>query len=45
MVLRMDSWHSAPSVFPNVLTAVVTAMSIALITVLVLFFNQLITGD
>lgn len=33
LVLRMDSWHSAPSVFPNVLTALVTAMSIALVTV------------
>ncbi len=34
LVLRMDSWHSAPSVFPNVLTALVTAMSIALVTVM-----------
>ncbi|MBY0410478.1 MAG: PAS domain S-box protein, partial [Burkholderiaceae bacterium] len=34
LVLRMDSWHTAPSVFPNVLTALVTAMSIALITVM-----------
>ena len=34
LVLRMDSWHRAPSVFPNVLTALVTAMSIALVTVL-----------
>ena len=33
LVLRMDSWHSAPSLFPNVLTALVTAMSIALVTV------------
>ena len=33
LVLRMDSWHSAPSVFPNVLTALVTAMSIALVSV------------
>ncbi|HEY0201851.1 MAG TPA: ATP-binding protein, partial [Burkholderiaceae bacterium] len=36
LVLRMDNWHSAPSVFPNVLTALVTAMSIALVSVLVL---------
>ena len=36
MVLRMDSWRSAPDVFPNVLTALVTAMSIALVSVLVL---------
>ncbi|WP_298212132.1 ATP-binding protein [Acidovorax sp.] len=34
LVLRMDSWHTAPSVFPNVLTALVTAMSIALVTVM-----------
>jgi two-component system sensor histidine kinase DctS len=29
----MDSWHRAPSVFPNVLTALVTLMSIALVSV------------
>lgn len=35
MVLRMDSWRrSEPDLFPNVLTALVTVMSIALITVL-----------
>jgi len=34
LVLRMDTWHAAPSLFPNVLTALVTAMSIALVTVL-----------
>ncbi len=34
IMLRMDSWHTAPSVFPNVLTALVTAMSVALVTVL-----------
>ncbi len=34
LVLRMDTWHTAPSVFPNVLTALVTAMSIALVTVM-----------
>jgi two-component system sensor histidine kinase DctS len=34
MVLRLDHWHTAPSLFPNVLTALVTAMSIALVTVL-----------
>ncbi|MFT3812880.1 MAG: PAS domain S-box protein [Acidovorax sp.] len=33
LVLRMDGWHTAPSVFPNVLTALVTAMSIALVSV------------
>src|SRR5512132_61533 len=35
MVLRMDSWRGAPDLFPNVLTALVTAMSIALVLVLV----------
>lgn len=36
MVLRMDSWRSQPDLFPNVLTALVTVMSIALVTVLFL---------
>ncbi len=36
LVLRMDSWHGAPDVFPNVLTALVTAMSIALVSILLL---------
>ncbi|WP_048438312.1 nitrogen regulation protein NR(II) [Caenimonas sp. SL110] len=36
MVLRMDSWRGAPDLFPNVLTALVTTMSIALVAVLVL---------
>ena len=40
IVLRMDSWHSAPSLFPNVLTALVTAMSIALVTVLVVLVRD-----
>lgn len=35
LVLRMDGRRSAPDLFPNVLTALVTAMSVALITVLV----------
>lgn len=34
LVLRMDSWRAAPDLFPNVLTALVTAMSIALLVVL-----------
>ncbi len=34
LVLRMDGWHAVPSVFPNVLTALVTAMSLALVSVL-----------
>lgn len=36
LVLRMDGWRAAPDLFPNVLTALVTAMSIALVSVLVL---------
>ena len=36
MVLRMDSWRGAPDLFPNVLTALVTLMSVALVSVLVL---------
>ena len=40
LVLRMDTWHTAPSVFPNVLTALVTTMSIALITVMVVLVRD-----
>ena len=36
MILRMSSWRGAPDLFPNVLTALVTAMAIALISVLAL---------
>jgi two-component system sensor histidine kinase DctS len=36
LVLRMDSWRDTPDLFPNVLTALVTAISIALVSVLVL---------
>lgn len=42
MVLRMDSWRSAePDLFPNVLTALVTLMSIALVTVLVMLGHDM----
>jgi two-component system sensor histidine kinase DctS len=41
VVLRMDSWHGAPNLFPNVLTALVTAMSIALVSVLVLLAKDM----
>ena len=34
LVLRMDSWRGEPELFPNVLTALVTAMSVALIAIL-----------
>lgn len=40
LVLRMDTWHRAPSVFPNVMTALVTLMSIALISVLVVLVRD-----
>jgi two-component system sensor histidine kinase DctS len=36
LVLRLDSWRGQPDVFPNVLTALVTAMSVALLAVLFL---------
>ncbi len=36
LLLRMNSWRSAPDLFPNVMTALVTAMSIALLAVLVM---------
>jgi two-component system sensor histidine kinase DctS len=36
LVLRMDGRRSEPDLFPNVLTALVTGMSIALVTVMVL---------
>ena len=36
LVVRMDSWRAAPDLFPNVLTALVTLMSLALLGVLVL---------
>jgi two-component system, LuxR family, sensor histidine kinase DctS len=40
LVLRMDSWRGAPDLFPNVLTALVTGMSIALVSVLVLLVKD-----
>ncbi|GAA4426129.1 two-component system sensor histidine kinase NtrB [Acidovorax lacteus] len=40
LVLRLDGWHSPPSLFPNVLTALVTAMSIALVTVMVVLVRD-----
>jgi two-component system, LuxR family, sensor histidine kinase DctS len=41
LVLRMDSWRGAPDLFPNVLTALVTAMSIALVSILVLLSKDM----
>lgn len=40
LVLRVDSWHAAPNLFPNVLTALVAVMSIALVTVLVVLVRD-----
>jgi two-component system, LuxR family, sensor histidine kinase DctS len=34
LVLRIDSWRAAPQLFPNVLTAILTAMALALLLVL-----------
>ena len=34
IVLRLDSWRAAPDLFPNVLTALVTMMAIALASVM-----------
>ena len=41
MVLRMDSWRGAPDLFPNVLTALVTAMALALVTVLIMLARDM----
>jgi len=41
LVLRIDSWHGAAGLFPNVLTALVTAMSIALVAILVLLAKDM----
>jgi len=41
MVVRMDSWRAAPDLFPNVLTALVTAMSITLVAVLALLVKDM----
>ncbi|MDM0014110.1 PAS domain S-box protein [Variovorax sp. J22P168] len=36
LMLRVDGWRAVPDLFPNMLTALVTAISIALVSVLVL---------
>lgn len=36
LTLRVDGWRAVPDLFPNMLTALVTAISIALVSVLVL---------
>ena len=40
LVLRMDGRRGAPDLFPNVLTALVTGMSIALVSVLILLVKD-----
>ena len=40
LVLRVDGRRGAPDLFPNILTALVTAMSIALVSVLVLLVKD-----
>ena len=41
MVLRMDSWRAAPDLFPNLLTALVMGMSLALVSVLFLLAHDM----
>ncbi len=41
LVLRVDSWRGTPDLFPNVLTALVAAMSITLLTVLALLAQDM----
>lgn len=41
LVLRMDSWRGTPDLFPNVLTALVTLMAVALVSVLVLLTKDM----
>ncbi|MDM0115300.1 PAS domain S-box protein [Variovorax sp. J22R133] len=40
MMLRMDGWRAEPDLFPNVLTGLVTGISIALVSVLVLLASD-----
>ena len=41
LVLRIDSWRKAPDLFPNVLTALVAAMSVALLSILALLAKDM----
>lgn len=41
MVLRIDSWRAAPDFFPNLLTALVTTLAMALTTVLYLLARDM----
>jgi two-component system, LuxR family, sensor histidine kinase DctS len=40
LVLQMDMWHEDPELFPNVLTALIVLMSVALIVVLFMLAND-----
>ena len=41
LVLRMDSWRGAPELFPNVLTALVAALALALVVILLLLARDM----
>lgn len=41
LVLRLDTWRGAPDLFPNVLTALVMVMSLALVSILVLLAKDM----
>ena len=41
VLLRLNSWRAAPDLLPNVMTAMVTAMSIALVSVLALLAKDM----
>ncbi|MFM2035625.1 MAG: hypothetical protein RL459_890 [Pseudomonadota bacterium] len=41
LVLRLNSWRQAPDLFPNVLTALVAAMTLALMSILALLANDM----
>jgi len=41
LTLKLMFWHAAPGVFPNVLTALVTFMTIALVTVMILLAKDM----
>ena len=41
LLLRLDSWRAGPDLFPNVLTALITLLSIALLSVLALLSRDM----
>ena len=40
LMLQMDSWHTTPSLFPNVLTALVAGMALVLLTVVMVLVRD-----